>query len=221
MSIYDYRDDISTTPKKLVDAYQQIVDYLTSADALTVQELVNFEGTAERCAKALLDMCYSKRRISAELDEILSKGFPTNKSVNSVSNGMVVQSPIKAYSVCPHHMLPVSMEVSVAYMPSPEGHVLGLSKLARLVKLLAKRPILQEQLCKDIADVLCKGGDSVYPSVITLGSAVSITAKHSCMECRGVHSSAYTVTTELRGNFIEYPECKAEFYDMLNRIPTS
>jgi len=219
MIIDDYREDFSHTPRKLIDAYQQIVDYLTEADSLTTQEIVNFEGTAERCAKSLLSMCYSKRRISLELDEILSKGFPTNKSVNSVSNGMVVQSPIKAYSVCPHHMLPVFMEVSVAYMPSPEGHVLGLSKLARLVKLLAKRPILQEQLCKDIADVLCKGSEGSYPSVTTLGSAVSITAKHSCMECRGVHSSAYTVTTELRGNFIDYPECKSEFYDMLNRIP--
>jgi len=204
---------------KLVTAYKTIVDYFNRDGDLSRAEMDNLEDTPMRCARAMSEMCLTKETIRNELLTICSTAFPTEFAANTTTNGIVLQSPIRASGLCPHHLLPVFLDVSVAYMPSKDGVVLGLSKIARIVKSLSKRPVLQEQLCKDIADVFYRDGSSNwFPQIPSQGSAVSIVARHSCMECRGVESPSYTATTEVRGIFLDNASCKAEYYGMLDRL---
>ncbi|MDD6000145.1 MAG: GTP cyclohydrolase I, partial [Lachnospiraceae bacterium] len=110
------------------------------------------------------------------------------------SNDMVVVKDIEVFSYCEHHMaLMYDMKVTVAYIP--DKRVIGLSKIARIADMVAKRLQLQERIGTDIADVISKatGSDDV---------AVYIEGNHSCMTARGIKKpSAKTVTTTFRGRF--------------------
>lgn len=203
---------------KLTEAFTTIVNHLkngTKNKAL----LENFEGTPDRCVRALLEMNKTEAHITEELTKLLKVGFPVNRHEDI--GGMVTQGPIRVHSICPHHLMVAEYSVYVAYLPS-EGRVLGLSKLARLVKLLGKRPVLQEQLAADIADVLYKNEDSdfTFPSFKSRGSAVLLVGSHGCMSCRGVHENALTSVTELRGTFWE-PGMEQKFLDSVHAIKTS
>lgn len=116
---------------------------------------------------------------------------------------MVFQRDIPFYSLCEHHMTPFFGVVHIAYIP--QGKIVGLSKLARLVDIFARRLQVQERLCCQIADTLVKG-------LAAKGVGVVIQARHLCMESRGVQKSGtVTVTTALRGVFKLEPEARAEF----------
>ncbi len=104
---------------------------------------------------------------------------------------MVVLRDIPFNSMCEHHLMPFEGKAHVAYIPG--GHVLGLSKLARLVDVFALRPQVQERLTSQIADVLAK-------RLHVQGCAVVLEAVHTCMTCRGVKKSgSVMVTSALRG----------------------
>ena len=155
----------------------------------------NFEDTPERVARAYLELFAGAMDDGQQVKEILSKQFPAQTSE------MVVVGPVQVWSMCPHHLLPVEMQVWLGYLPNKR--VLGLSKLARLAELLAKKPELQETTTSEIAGALYKG---LKPK----GAACLIRGRHLCMAMRGVKKEAITTTTQLKGAFLR-PEVRAEF----------
>ena len=108
---------------------------------------------------------------------------------------MVMVRDIPLYSLCEHHLIPFVGKAHVAYVPNREGQITGLSKLARLVDGLAKRPQVQERLTTQVADALV---ERLHPQ----GALVVIEAEHLCMSMRGVRKpGAITVTSAVRGVF--------------------
>ncbi len=116
---------------------------------------------------------------------------------------MVVLRDIPFYSMCEHHLLPFHGIAHVAYVP--RGRVVGISKIARLVEVLARRPQLQERLTSQIADSLM---EALEPD----GTAVAIEAEHLCMTMRGVKKpGSRMVTSAMRGTFQSQVETRQEF----------
>jgi GTP cyclohydrolase IA len=108
---------------------------------------------------------------------------------------MVLERGIPLYSICEHHLLPFHGEAHVAYIPNTKGRITGLSKLARLVDVLSKRPQVQERLTVQIADELVR---TLEPR----GVLVVIEAEHLCMSMRGVRKPGVrTITSAVRGQF--------------------
>jgi GTP cyclohydrolase I len=115
------------------------------------------------------------------------------------------------YSICEHHLIPFAGKAHVGY--APDGRVVGLSKLARLVEGYARRPQLQEQLTVQIADAL-------YESLGSRGSIVIIEAEHLCMTARGVQKpGSITVTSAVRGIYEEDESLRAETMALISRGP--
>jgi len=120
-------------------------------------------------------------------------------------NGMVMLKDIDFYSMCEHHMLPFFGKAHIAYIPNEEtGKIVGISKLARLLDVFAKRLQVQERLTAQIADAI---EEVLNPA----GVLVVIEAQHLCMLMRGVKkSNATMITSEVRGFFLERPKAKQE-----------
>lgn len=155
--------------------------------------------TPERWAKALMFLC---------------SGY--NESPETVSNGavfsenhdeMVVVRNIDIHSLCEHHMVPFTGRVHIGYIPN--GKIIGLSKLARIAELYARRLQVQERLTRQIAD-------AVVETVQPLGVAVVVECTHFCMVMRGVQkTSAVTTTSSVRGCFESNPKTRAEFFSII------
>jgi GTP cyclohydrolase I len=121
----------------------------------------------------------------------------------------VLVRDIPLYSICEHHLIPFVGKAHVGY--APNGRVVGLSKLARLVEGYARRPQLQEQLTAQIADAL-------YENLGSQGSMVVIEAEHLCMTARGVQKSgSITVTSAVRGIYAEDETLRAETMGLISR----
>ncbi len=120
---------------------------------------------------------------------------------------MVLVKEIPFYSMCEHHFLPFHGVAHIGYIPS--GRLAGVSKIARLVEVLARRPQVQEQLTSQIADSLMKG-------LNPMGVAVVIEAEHLCMTMRGVKKpGSRMVTSANRGIFRNDPATRAEFFSLV------
>jgi len=155
--------------------------------------------TPERLAKA---MQYCTQGYGADANAILNSA----KFHEDISEMIVVKN-IELYSMCEHHMLPFFGRVHVAYIPN--GKVVGLSKIARLVDVYARRLQVQERLTRQIAD-------AIQESIMPQGVGVVIEARHFCMMMRGVekqHSS--TVTSAMLGVFREH-ETRDEFLSLVH-----
>ncbi len=135
--------------------------------------------------------------------EILSKALFT-----SSNDEMVLVRDIEFYSTCEHHLLPIIGRVHVAYIP--DGKVVGLSKIPRVVNVFARRMQIQEQLTEQIADAIM---EAIGPK----GVAVVIQARHMCMEMRGVEKiNSTTTSSALRGLFKKDEKTRAEFFSLIN-----
>ena len=122
---------------------------------------------------------------------------------------MVILKDIPFYSMCEHHLLPFYGVVHIGYIPNEEGRVVGISKLARVVEIVAKRPQIQERMATEIADAIV---DGLKPD----GVAVVIQAEHMCMIMRGIKKPGSSViTSALRGNFRKKPASRAEFFSLI------
>src|SRR4051794_25026885 len=120
---------------------------------------------------------------------------------------MVLIKDIQFESFCEHHLLPFTGKAHVAYLPN--GKVIGLSKIPRVIDVLAKRPQMQERLTEDVADLLMKELDAK-------GVAVVIEASHSCMTVRGVHKpNSSFVTSAMRGAFKERLATRSEVLSLI------
>ena len=119
-------------------------------------------------------------------------------------SGLILVRDIRFASVCQHHLLPFSGTAAVGYVPGPGGRITGLSKLARVVDVLARRLQVQERLVREIADAL---EAALAPAAV----AVVIEAEHLCMAVRGVRKpGSMVVTTEFRGLFSSDAAARAE-----------
>lgn len=122
---------------------------------------------------------------------------------------MVIVKDIPFYSMCEHHLLPFFGVVHVGYIPDISGRIVGISKLARVVEIIARRPQVQERLTTGIADTVMEG---LKPS----GVAVVVKAEHMCMIMRGVKKpGSNIVTSAIRGSFIKKDASRAEFFSLI------
>lgn len=147
--------------------------------------------TPDRVARMYAEVFEGMNYTNDEIAEMYSKNFDVPKGSEE---DMVVVKDIEVFSYCEHHLaLMYDMKVTVAYIP--RGKVIGLSKIARIADMVAKRLQLQERIGTDIAEIISKATGS--PDV-----AVYIEGNHSCMTARGIKKpSAKTVTTTFRGRF--------------------
>jgi GTP cyclohydrolase IA len=135
------------------------------------------------------------RRV-ADLYEEIFKGYSADSELDvsfAEKSGFVVQRDIPFYSICEHHLLPFFGRVHIAY--EPNGRVIGISKLARLVDKYAKRLQLQERMTNQIVDELQGAG--------VMGAVVVVEAEHLCLRMRGPKSNGLTITSAFRGSLTE------------------
>ena len=133
--------------------------------------------------------------------EVLSKGFQESHKE------MVILKNIPFYSLCEHHFLPFHGQAHVGYVP--EGRIVGMSKIARAVDILARRPQMQERLTSQIADAMMEG-------LAADGVAVVIEAEHLCMTMRGVQKpGTVMVTSAIRGGFRRRGVTRSEFLSLV------
>ncbi|HEX6835170.1 MAG TPA: GTP cyclohydrolase I [Polyangia bacterium] len=130
---------------KLTAAYQQILEAFDDL-GYPVKTDANFTETAARAGRAMLELVKPTDEIKSQVDEMLSRTFPAQY------DEMVISKHNISFGMCPHHLLPVIYRISVAYLPGER--VLGISKLSRIVQLLAHRPVLQEDLTQELAALL-------------------------------------------------------------------
>lgn len=156
------------------------------------------------------------RRFIEALDEALS-GYREQEELKELAvsfehnslDALVAVRNISFYSICEHHLFPFLGKVHIGYIPN--GNVLGLSKLPRLVGILSRRLQLQERLAKEIADWL-------EVNLSPRGVAVVVEAVHLCMRMRGVKDlESEAVVSEVRGDFRVEPEARKEFFDLIRR----
>lgn len=122
---------------------------------------------------------------------------------------MVIVKDIPFYSMCEHHLLPFYGAVHIGYVPDVSGRVVGISKLARVVDIISKRPQIQERMTTQIADAIVAG---IKPQ----GVAVVAQAEHMCMVMRGVKKPGSNITTSaLRGLFRQKAASRAEFFSLI------
>ena len=157
--------------------------------------------TPKRAAKA---MAFLTRGYHQSLDDVVNNAIFT-----SDTDEMVIVKEIELYSMCEHHMLPFIGKCHVGYLP--KGKVLGLSKIARIVDMYARRLQIQENLTKEIAQAIM---DILNPE----GVAVIIEAKHMCMMMRGVEKQNSLMTTScMLGGFRKDERTRMEFLNLVNR----
>ncbi|MNU48135.1 GTP cyclohydrolase 1 [compost metagenome] len=157
--------------------------------------------TPVRAAKAMQYLCHGYEQ---SVEEIVNGAL-----FASDNDEMVIVDNIELYSLCEHHMLPFIGKAHVAYIPT--GKVLGLSKIARLVDMFARRLQIQENLTRQIAD-------AVQQVTGAAGVAVVIEAQHMCMMMRGVEKQNSTMNTSVMlGAFRESSNTRQEFLQLIGR----
>jgi GTP cyclohydrolase I len=187
------------------DVYAPNLESIVRSQLLEIGENPDREGlvrTPLRVAKAL---------------DFLTNGYATSLSevVNNAvfdaegADEMIVVKDIEFYSMCEHHMLPFFGKAAVAYIP--KGKILGLSKVARIVDLYARRLQVQERMTNQIAD-------AVREILDPLGVGVVVEGQHLCMMMRGVQKQdSSAVTSAMRGTFKSDPRTRSEFIDLVKR----
>ncbi len=183
-----------TIANEVKDSYLKIID--------EIGEDVDREGllkTPERAAKAMLFLTQGYKQDAVEI--LKSAMFKEEY------DDMVIIKDIELYSLCEHHMLPFFGKAHVAYIPN--GHIVGLSKIPRVVDVFARRLQVQERLTHDILECI---NNTLKPQ----GVAVVIEASHMCMMMRGVQKqNSVTTTSGFRGQF-EKIETRNEFLKLIS-----
>ena len=153
------------------------------------------------------------RRVAKMYEEMFSglylePGRHLNVTFPEEYDEMVLVRDIRFTSMCEHHLLPFYGVAHVAYIPN--GKVTGLSKLARVVEEISRRPQVQERMTQSIADL-------IQDQLSTTGVAVVVKAEHSCMSIRGVRKpGSSTITSALRGEFKANQSTRAEFMSLIS-----
>jgi GTP cyclohydrolase I len=158
----------------------------------------NREGLLRTPARVARALKWMTQGYGSSAEEVVGKGIFKEEHDN-----MIMVRDIELYSMCEHHMLPFFGKAHVAYIPN--GKIVGLSKIPRIVDVYAQRLQVQERLTEQIAEGLCS---VLQPA----GVGVVIEAYHLCMMMRGVQKqNSKTITSALRGAFREDPKTRDEF----------
>lgn len=182
-----------------VNAVASVKDLLRSLGEDPDRE--GLQRTPERSAKAWAELTRGYHEDAAAILSVTFGG--TNYQ------GIVAVRDVEFYSLCEHHLLPFHGKASIAYVPGSSHRVVGLSKLARLVDVFARRLQVQERMTAQIAD-------AIEQHLEAAGVVVIIDAAHSCMRMRGVgKQSSSMVTSEVRGVFREQAAARAEAFELL------
>jgi len=177
-------------------AYAAIID--------GVGEDLDRQGLVDTPARAAKAMRYLTRGYEQDLDDLVNGAV-----FDSQNDEMVLVRNIEVYSLCEHHILPIIGHAHVAYIP--DGKVLGLSKVARIVDMYARRLQIQENLTQQIAD-------AIQGAIAPRGVAVQITAAHMCMMMRGVEKQNSIMTTStVLGSFHDDEATRIEFLNLIGR----
>jgi GTP cyclohydrolase I len=177
-----------------IQSYANII--ASTGEDLTRDGLVD---TPKRAAKA---MAFLTQGYGQTLEEIVN-----NAIFESDSDEMVIVKNIELYSLCEHHLLPFIGKCHVAYLP--RGKVIGLSKIARIVDMFARRLQIQEMLTKQIADAI---------QDVTMGAGVGVVieSQHLCMMMRGVEKQNSSMTTSMMlGHFRSNHNTRSEFLQLI------
>ena len=167
-----------------------------------IGEDITREGLVKTPHRAAEAMKYLTKGYTEDIDQIIN-----NALFESDASEIVLVKNIELYSLCEHHLLPFIGKAHVAYIPN--GKVLGLSKVARIVDVFARRLQIQENLTRQIARTIEK-----YTNAI--GVAVVIEAQHLCMMMRGVEKQNSVMTTScVLGEFHDDPSTRAEFFSLI------
>ena len=193
-------------PYKIVEEMRMSIEKLTEHYSGIIQgigEDLSRDGllrTPERAAKAMQFLC---RGYHQSLDEVVNEAI-----FESTNDDMVIVKDIELYSLCEHHILPFIGKAHVAYLP--QGKVIGLSKIARIVDMFARRLQIQENMTVQIADAIEKAID---PS----GVAVTIEAEHLCMKMRGVEKqNSVMKTSVMLGTFRTSQATRMEYLNLIS-----
>jgi GTP cyclohydrolase I len=158
--------------------------------------------TPERAAKAF---SFLTQGYQQSLDEIVNDAI-----FDSDNDEMVIVKDIELYSMCEHHLLPFVGKAHVAYLP--QGKVIGLSKIARITDMYARRLQIQEQMTKQIADAIMKVTNAA-------GVGVVIEAQHFCMMMRGVQKqNSSTISSMMLGSFRDNHRTRHEFLQLISKV---
>lgn len=169
-----------------------------------VGEDLTREGLVDTPKRAAAAFKFLNGGYQRTLDDVLN-----NAIFEADTEDMVIVKDIELYSLCEHHLLPFIGKCHVAYLP--RGKVIGLSKIARIVEMFARRLQIQERLTKEIAS-------AIETAVSPAGVAVVIEAKHLCMMMRGVEKQNSIMTTSsMLGLFRREISTRAEFLGLINR----
>ena len=184
---------------------ERIYGELLTALGYNWEKDTNMEGTPRRVAKMFIR-------------EITKGSYNEEPKITVFDNnggyaGIVFQGNIAVRSLCSHHIMPIYGKCHLAYIPSKDGKIIGLSKLNRIVDWFARRPQLQEQLTTQIHDYLEKKLEDCK------GIAVMIEASHMCVGMRGVEDDSTMMTTKLTGVFLDNNDrSRDEFYNYINSL---
>ena len=186
------------TEETKTDRLERIVSDLMTELGLDITDQ-HFEGTPARVARLYRELTRGSR-----LDPV-----KILKTFDSKHRELIVVSEINFYSLCPHHLLIYRGKMHFGYVP--DGKIVGLSKIPRLIQAMASRPIVQEDLVSEIADT--------FISVVKpLGCVVRATGRHDCVAVRGVKChEAQMTTVALRGLFREKSSLVEEFHQVLTK----
>ncbi|MBA4503794.1 GTP cyclohydrolase I FolE [Corynebacterium sanguinis] len=172
---------------------------------IAVGEDPDREGLAETPARVARAYGEVFAGLHSEPTDVLEKTFAENHQE------LVLVRDIPIYSTCEHHLVPFFGTAHIGYIPGPDGKVTGLSKLARLADLYAKRPQVQERLTGQIADALVDKLDAQAVIVV-------IECEHLCMAMRGIRKpGAVTTTSAVRGGFQHNAASRAEVLSLIRR----
>ena len=172
---------------------------------IAVGEDPDREGLAETPARVARAYGEVFAGLHSEPTDVLEKTFAENHQE------LVLVRDIPIYSTCEHHLVPFFGTAHIGYIPGPDGKVTGLSKLARLADLYAKRPQVQERLTAQIADALV---DKLGAQAVI----VVIECEHLCMAMRGIRKpGAVTTTSAVRGGFQHNAASRSEVLSLIRR----
>ena len=172
----------------------------------------NYRKTPQRIFSFLEEFTSVARDNSIEtsLKKNLAISFPSHKTSQHFYNDMLIQYPIKVFSLCSHHLLPIEYNIAFGYIPKKEKYV-GFSKIIRALRFMAKKPMNQEDFTEEFIDLFW---EIVQPE----GCGIIVKGKHFCMIMRGARSNNVNITSKLKGGFKEDLITRNEFLSLINKF---
>ncbi len=197
--------DLNAARIKMAEGYTQVLEGLKMAFPNIDLEDKNLQGTPNRMARALIEICSG---LGTDQKEIFDTTFPAENY-----NEVIILRDIDYTSLCSHHFFPFIGKAHVGYLPdthkTSESKVVGLSKLAHIVDSYAARPQLQERMCYSIMEAI---KNELRPA----GVMVVIEGSHGCLTCRSAKkSNASMLTSALDGKFKEDSKLRSEFLSLI------